>query len=411
MLSSRVIIAWIALYSTQSAVALSAVALSAVALSAVAQSAVTQPRIVLESPLPYQVIQRSLDSRWEPTDASKVADRSTTKNDVHHGVGMVPVSGRISVGFGSQWEWRAVLLDDGAGESTDWANCEVRIAESQMSAAICLAAGGWYRIELRARTGDRIEAQASVEPVGVGEIFVVSGQSYATNCNDQQLKVQDKSGRVAALDLKTGKWSVAHDPQPAADGSDGGSIWPAFGDRLVADLHVPVGLINVAWGGTSSAQWLPGESLHNRLVQAGKAVGNFRAVLWQQGESDVIGKVSTATYVDNLLTIRAKAVDAWKFSPTWFLAKSTLHPTVYNDPEGELRIRKAIDILWELPGFGSGPDTDQLTGENRGGPNSRRHFTEAGQRRAAEMWRDSLHKQLRNVDENCGSRDAQKIIN
>lgn len=30
----------------------------------------------------------------------------------------------------------------------------------------------------------------------------------------------------------------------------------------------------------------------------------------------------------------------------WLLAKSTLHPTVYQDPMGEERIRAAIDELW-----------------------------------------------------------------
>jgi hypothetical protein len=63
-----------------------------------------------------------------------------------------------------------------------------------------------------------------------------------------------------------------------------------------------------------------------------------------------------------------------------------LHPTVYNDPEGEARIRTAIDELCQQPGFRPGPDTDLLTGENRGGLGTRRHFSGIGQRRAGQMW-------------------------
>jgi len=157
---------------------------------------------------------------------------------------------------------------------------------------------------------------------------------------------------------------------------------------------VPVGLANVAWGGTSSAQWQPGTPLHDRLVAAGKSLGRFRAVLWQQGESDVIAHTTTDDYVAAMRRIRGAAVRAWGFEPPWLCAKSTHHPTVYDDPEGEARIRAAIDRLATMPGFGAGPDTDTLRGEARGGPGSRRHFTGPGQRAAARLWAGLLTERL-----------------
>jgi acyl-CoA thioesterase-1 len=147
-------------------------------------------------------------------------------------------------------------------------------------------------------------------------------------------------------------------------------------------------------GATSSLQWLPKGQLHPRLVEAGQTLGRFRAVLWQQGESDVIAKTSTATYVSNLKTIRHTAADAWNFEAPWLLAKSTHHPTVYNDAAGEGRIRAGYDELVKVPGFASGPDTDTLKGENRGDAKSRRHFSAIGQKRAAEMWFEVLKQQL-----------------
>ena len=45
------------------------------------------------------------------------------------------------------------------------------------------------------------------------------------------------------------RWRVADDPQPVADSSDGGSIWPPVGDALVKEFGVPVGFANVAVGG------------------------------------------------------------------------------------------------------------------------------------------------------------------
>ncbi len=235
-------------------------------------------------------------------------------------------------------------------------------------------------------------AQAHVEPFGVGEVFLVAGQSYAVGANDELMKVEDSEQRVAAYNFVSGTWQVAKDPQPNA--GDGGTIWPPLGDILVPLARVPIGFVNVAAGGTASRQWMPGEPLYKRLAEAGQRIGRFRAVLWQQGESDVIEKVSTETYVSHLTTIRQDLERTWGFAPPWLLAKSTLHPTVYIDPVHEGQIRDAIDRLCLTNGFQHGPDTDILGGINRGGPDTRRHFSGIGQRRAAWLWFASIWQVL-----------------
>ena len=307
----------------------------------------------------------------------------------------VRVSGEVPKGAEqAKWQSRIVALDGAFGRGTDWSALDVKVTGMSFDGAVRVAAGGWYRLEIRARAGDDSIAVGQVEPIGVGEVFVVAGQSYATNCNDEQFKVIEPQGRVVAFNSAKESWAVAHDPQPAPDGSDGGSIWPPLGDALVKEFRVPIGFANVAVGATSSMQWMPDGQLHPRLVTAGKTLGRFRAVLWQQGESDVIAKTTAETYVANLKTIRESAASGWGFEPSWLLAKSTHHPTVYNDPIGEGRIRGAIDELVKLPGFRAGPDTDTLTGENRGNAKSRRHFSGIGQRRAAEMWLAVLKREL-----------------
>lgn len=317
---------------------------------------------------------------------------------------MVVVRGELPPGAeGATWECRVVGLTEGIARSQDWSPLVVRSHEGKFEGKARVAAGGWYRLEVRCRIDEDTIAVGSVEPVGVGEVFVVAGQSYATNTNDEVLKTADPHGRVVAFDLAKNSWSVANDPQPVSDDSDGGSIWPPLGDALVRELRVPVAFANVAVGGTSSMQWMPEGSLHPRLIQAGKELGAFRAVLWQQGESDVIAKTPTEKYVANITAIRDAAVKGWGYEAPWLLAKSTHHPTVYNDADGEGRIRAGVDTLVKLPGFRSGPDTDTLRGENRGDAKSRRHFSAIGQRRAAEMWLASIHAEA------LKSKDALRV--
>ena len=344
------------------------------------------------SPQPWQVVQRV---GFDPALREKEPENSAAL-----GFAEVSVSLELTVPFvaSEHLEYRLSASQEEKQESGVWKRLPITSstgAGNSVTSSLLVPAGGWYRLEIRLGAEGKTKQAGVVERFGVGEVFLVAGQSYATNTNDEKQTVTDPAQRVVAFNTANGSWNVANDPQPAPDGSDGGSIWPPMGDSLVGDLGVPVALVNVAVGATSSTRWLPDGDLHKRLCEAGKRIGRFRAVLWQQGESDVIEKTTTEQYIANLSLIRARAARAWGFEPVWLAAKSTHHPTVYNDPDGEARIRNAIEKLSQIQGFNAGPDTDTLTGENRGDTKSRRHFSAIGQRRAAEMWRSVLLERLK----------------
>lgn len=355
-------------------VALSCAAFAAILTAAQGQTLKTEELPKIESPLPYQVVQR---------------DPATVRND-HAG------SAHVAMRWAdpdpvAAYEWQVVALEDAFGKASTWASVKPTVSGDICRASITVPAGGWYRLELR-RPG-AVKLTATVEPIGVGEVFLIAGQSYAANCNDERLKVEEPRKRVACLDTKTDAWRVADDPQPgASEYRGGGTLWPAFGDGLVKQLKVPVGFANVAWQGTASAQWMPGQKLNKDMLGAAAKLGQFRAVLWQQGESDVIGRVSADTYVANITAIRAALAKETGDEFVWMPAKSTIHPNVYNNPKGEAVIRGAVDRLWQTEGFFPGPDTDTLTGDNRGGPSSCSHFSGKGQRNAAAMWVEAVKK-------------------
>jgi acyl-CoA thioesterase-1 len=344
-----------------------------------------QEHFVLTSPTEFQVIQRR---GWVPQ-----LDFVNRSGGAARGFADITLTFAIPSKPFDRLEARAVPQGQDATQ-VNWKQLDFAIKQQVANARLRVDAGGWYRIEVRLLHSEQIVFTSLVEHVGIGEVFIVAGQSYATNCNDAHLKVTDEQQRVACFDWTSDAWRIANDPQPVFDGSDGGSMWPVFGDQLAEMLNVPIGIANVAVGGTSSKQWLPEGNLHPRLQLAATKIGHFRGVLWQQGESDVIDKRPAAGYVSNLLTIRQAFYDHLDFQPQWWIAKSTLHPTVYREPLHESNIRRAYEILVADHGFRVGPDTDRLGGKYRGDATSRRHFSEAGQIAAGQLWASTIHESI-----------------
>lgn len=275
-------------------------------------------------------------------------------------------------------------------------------------------AGGWYRVEVRVLNAGAVMAAAGVDHVGVGEVFVVAGQSNSANHGEE--KQTTRSGRVAAFD-GTG-WQLAHDPQPGASGSRG-SFMPPLGDLLVARFNVPVGFVPCGVGATSVREWLPAgatfdrpptletrvrrrpdgrwestgqafATLVERLRQLGP--GGCRAVLWHQGESDANQKDPTRTlpgplYRESLATIIRESRRAAGGETPWFVAQVSYHSPA---DDGSPDIRAAQAALWQEGLALAGPDSDALRGEWRERNGQGVHFSGPGLRAHAARWVEKI---------------------
>lgn len=281
-------------------------------------------------------------------------------------------------------------------------------------------AGGWYQVLVRVMDGDKAIAELTVPHVGVGEVFVVAGQSNSTNYGTP--KQQPISGHVVAFDGRS--WRIADDPQPGVqDHSKGGSFIPAFGDALYDRYKVPIGVAACGYGATSVRQWLPrGErierhpttdafvrtiapgqwvctgQLYDGLMQRITALGphGFRAILWHQGESDA-GQARGGYPADRQITgeqyrqlleklIRATRRQAgWQIP--WFVAQATYHSE--KDPaDEEFRAaqRGVCDDGYALPG----PDTDALRADYRHGV----HLNDKGLKAHGRLWAEKVSAYL-----------------
>ena len=238
----------------------------------------------------------------------------------------------------------------------NWVRLKFNRNSGDFSGALATVPGGFYQLELQLLRAQKPVAESTVPHVGVGEVFVVSGQSNSTNAGEVLQATQ--TGMVVAFSGDT--WQLAKDPQPGVqDGSTKGSFIPAFGDALYRKYHVPIGVASVGHGATSVRQWLPaGEQVYvmptmtrfvthnaqNQLVSDGTLFAGmmkrihqlgkrgFRALLWHQGESDSNQPpehtISAGQYRAMMVDlIRASRKDAgWNFP--WIVAEAT-----YNSPK------------------------------------------------------------------------------
>lgn len=87
----------------------------------------------------------------------------------------------------------------------------------------------------------------------------------------------------------------------------GAGLGVAFGKTLHQQIHVPIGLIFCANGGTSMEQWSPalrdygGESLYGSMLRRIQMNGGrIRGILWYQGESDTGSVDRSRQYQENM---------------------------------------------------------------------------------------------------------------
>ena len=148
-------------------------------------------------------------------------------------------------------------------------------------------AGGPYTIAISAR-----DTTITVKNVLIGEVWFCSGQSnmemplagWPPSDTIMHSSVTIASASIPEIRLFNVMRRISEEPVEECDGK-----WEVstpetvqqfsataffFGKKLYNELHVPIGLIESAWGGTPSESWTSSESLKN----AGEFVAELKAI-------------------------------------------------------------------------------------------------------------------------------------
>ncbi len=331
------------------------------------------------------------------------------------------------------------------GTTTSWNTIQTNLTGGVFYGSM-IVTGGWYDLELRGYFEGQLATSISVERIGVGEVFVIAGQSNASG--DLTLAASGNYGlgsnddRVSSVNYNKEPTESYHNSViPSlpfthleyntllAPFGVGAWSWGALGDTLVHKLNVPIAFFNAAWSGSPVHSW--SESANDTSATpaalfgwfnypAGMPYGNLRltlnnyaaqygvrAVLWHQGESDNWEETTRDNYGAWLKNVIEKSrLHSGKPNLTWVVAKAT---RVKGYQAVNSRIwQPVIDAQKDVSGanIGSpnyvanvveGPSTDELVGPNiRTMPDSI-HFFENGHRIHAGAWSNVLNANFFNT--------------
>ncbi|GAB3576318.1 hypothetical protein GCM10027578_42010 [Spirosoma luteolum] len=252
---------------------------------------------------------------------------------------------------------RVVAEVTGQGFNTAWTTIQRNPQGGIFQGAIRVQ-GGWYRLEVQGFAGGNVISTSVVRKVGVGEVFIITGQSNAQGFqNFGATGAADDRVNCVTYDNSKAN-SLADPPAPsfqqlnatALIGPRGQSAWcwGVLGDLIAKQYNVPVLFINTAWQGTVIHNWkessdgqitknifalgTPDENFPTGMPYANLIIAlryyaslqGLRAVLWQQGENDNVPlNSSRQTYASNMQYLVNKTRADTDRYPAWVLARSS----------------------------------------------------------------------------------------
>lgn len=292
--------------------------------------------------------------------------------------------------------------------------------------------GGWYRLEVRGKSnGIQVGNIATLSRVGVGEVFLIAGQSNAQGLPGNQGEVGASDERVLSHNTSNGLSNILCEnkfpdypsfTQIFTDGNATRSyisktsanpwVYGKLGDNLTSRLGVPVVFFNAGATASATQNWMesadgaPTNSFYINSQYCAtvgmpysnlKKVMNYyasmfgaRAVLWHQGETDNYGNVGYSNYLFNLNYVINKSRSDLGSNISWVISKASVWNKDLNGGTGNPNstiISAQQDIVNTSNNIFSGPSTDDILGSQRG---DEVHFYGSGLVEVANRWNASL---------------------
>lgn len=190
--------------------------------------------------------------------------------------------------------------------------------------------------DLEVRFANATGVTAMLPKIGVGDVFLTLGQSNNVGMSAVFVEPQAPAAHPDWIAIKLGKDGVwrrhreiqadpyddrtnAQYPAQANGATPFGSYFGALATRIMA-TGVPVAFVPCALGSSSLSQWAIGTStttLYGAALARSADVGDYRAVIWWQGEAEAAGTASLA----DLVAAYGSRVNDWftRTGKKWFV--------------------------------------------------------------------------------------------
>lgn len=258
-----------------------------------------------------------------------------------------------------------------------------------------VAGSGWYKLTLTGFADTHIIASAEVAKVGIGEVFLIAGNSNAMGLPD--LGAKSGTANVISFNavnkiLNDENITVAPDgPMPAPifspieakntifPSGETAWYWGELGEMLFQKMGVPILFLNAAWAAANSENYSDGASgkdaynlyvgkywpnrqpysnIKNTLKYFNSWLG-IRAVLWAHGENDAQLNFTENAYFENIRTLIETSRRDAGFTASWIMARSSASSSIAQpyQPIINAQNRFFADKKWLIY---PGPDLDRI---------------------------------------------------
>ncbi len=288
---------------------------------------------------------------------------------------------------------QAKLTPIQGGQAIDWKQINTSIKGGQFIGELTYVTAGWYKLEVRAMlNGNQIGDISTVSKVGVGEVFIIAGQSNAQGgrppmggfwdntyygANDDRVNCIDFFDFTEASLLPFPKITQLKAETNISPHGQASWCWGLLGDRITKELNCPVLFFNAAAGGSRIEQWAQsarGEPAYNFYLERPAPEGwpyaflqkslnyyaslyGLRSIIWHQGEEDAAINTSGNKYKTDLATVITKSRQHSGKNVSWIIAK--VSRTRFGIKES---IKMGQQMIIDSSGFNTfqGPDTDGI---------------------------------------------------
>lgn len=247
---------------------------------------------------------------------------------------------------------------------------------------------GWYTLEVRLVNTGNVLTSSSVSRVGVGDVYLISGQSNAvgwlgvpvpTEFSEKNITQNAYQSCGATYPSFATLSSITSNHKISITGE---SSWAygRLGQRLADNLNIPVAFYNGGAGGSSIENWVSSSNgngtihpfngqqfcqgfpnaigspynIFNKVLKYYPSLFGIRAIIWHQGESDNYLNTSSASYTNQLTTFINKTRTDFGATIPWMVSRASyyLGSTDANVILGQDNVISAVNQVF------AGPTTD-----------------------------------------------------